>query len=89
MIKKTEESFGGKIRRLREAKGLSIEVLSHDTGYTVDLLKEIEEGKTAPPVAVVLQLGRVLKVDMDQLQVNRDKEASRRRTTSHKKRVAS
>ncbi len=89
MIKKTEESFGGKIRRLREAKGFSIEVLSHDTGYTVDFLKEIEEGKIDPPVAVVLQLGRVLKVDMDQLQENRDKEASRKRTASHKKRVAS
>ena len=89
MIKKTEESFGGRIRRLREAKGLSMEVLSHDTGYTVDFLKEIEEGKIAPPVAVVLQLGRVLKVDMDQFQETRDKEASRKRTTSHKKRVAS
>jgi transcriptional regulator with XRE-family HTH domain len=89
MVKKTEESFGGKIRRLREAKGLSLESLSQDTGYTVDCLKEIEEGKTAPPVAVVLQLGRVFKVDMDQLQETRNKEASRRRTTSHKKRVAS
>ena len=89
MIKKTEESFGGRIRRLREAKGLSLDVLSQDTGYTVDLLKEIESDKIAPPVAVVLQLGRILKVDMDQLQGNRDKEASKRRTTSHKKRVAS
>ena len=89
MIKKTEESFGGRIRRLRESKGLSIEILSHDAGYTVDFLKEIEEDKIAPPVAVVLQLGRVLKVDMDQLQENRDKEASRKRTASHKKRVAS
>jgi transcriptional regulator with XRE-family HTH domain len=89
MIKKTEESFGGRIRRLREEKGLSMEVLSHDTGYTVDFLKEIEEGKTAPPVAVVLQLGRVLRVDMDQLQDTRTKEAARKRTTSHKKRVAS
>ena len=73
MIKKSEESFGGRIQRLREAKGLSLDVLSHDTGYAVDFLKEIEEGKTAPPVAVVLQLGRVLKVDMDQLQENREK----------------
>jgi len=89
MIKKTDESFGGRIRRLREAKGLSLETLSHDTGYTVKFLKEIEEDKTAPPVAVVLQLGRVFKVDMDQLQENRNKEASRRRSTSHKKRVAS
>src|SRR5664280_2670821 len=89
MIKKTEESFGGRIRRLREAKGLSLDVLSHDTGYPVDFLKEIEEDRIAPPVAVVLQLGRILKVDMDQLQENRNKEASKRRTTSHKKRVAS
>lgn len=89
MIKKTEESFGGRIRRLREAKGLSLDVLSQDTGYTVDFLKKIEEDKIPPPVAVVLQLGRILKVDVDQLQENRDKEASKRRTTSHKKRVAS
>jgi transcriptional regulator with XRE-family HTH domain len=89
MIKKTDESFGARIRRLREAKGLSLEALSHDTGYPVDFLQEIEEDKTSPPVAVVLQLGRIFNVDMDQLQENRNKEASRRRTTSHKKRVAS
>lgn len=89
MIKKVEETFGERIRRLREAKGISLEVVSHDTGYPVNFLKEIEEGKKAPPVAVVLQLGRVFKIDMDQLQENRDKEASRRRQTSHKKRVAS
>jgi transcriptional regulator with XRE-family HTH domain len=89
MIKKTEESFGERIRRLREAKGLSMEIFSHDTGYPKDFLKDIEEGKIAPPVAVVLQLGRVLKIDMDQLPDTRNKEASRRRTTSHKKRVAS
>jgi mannose-6-phosphate isomerase-like protein (cupin superfamily) len=89
MIKKTEESFGQRIRRLRKTKGLSIEVLSHDTGYTVDFLKGIEEDKIAPPVAIVLQLGHIFKVDMDQLQENRDKEVSKRRTTSHKKRVAS
>ena len=74
---------------MREAKGISMEALSRDTGYTVEFLKEIEEGKTAPPVAVVLQLGRIFKVDMDQLQETRNKEASKRRTTSHKKRVAS
>jgi len=87
MIKIPEESFGVRIKRLRKAKGLSLEELSHDTGYPVSLLEEIEEGATAPPVAVVLQLSRVLKVGMDQLQER--KEASKRRRTSHKKRVAS
>jgi len=89
MIKKTEESFGEKIRKLREAKGLTLDVLSQDTGYPKNFLKDIEEGKIAPPVAVVLQLGRIFKVDMNQLQDTRSKEAAKRRTTSHKKRVAS
>ncbi|KQC11740.1 MAG: hypothetical protein APR62_09185 [Smithella sp. SDB] len=87
MIRTPEESFGTKLRKLREAKSLSIEVLAHDTGYPADFLNGIEEGKTPPPVAVVLQLSRVLKVGMDQLQES--KEASRRRKISHKKRVAS
>jgi len=88
MIRTPEESFGAKLRKLREAKSLSMEVLAHDTGYPAEFLKGIEEGKTAPPVAIGLQLSRgVLKVGMDQLQES--KEASRRRKTSHKKRVAS
>ena len=89
MTKKTEESFGERIRRLREAKGLSMKVFSHDTGYPEDFLKDIEECKIAPPVAVVLHLSRIFKIDMDQLQDPRNKEAVRKRTTSHKKRVAS
>lgn len=89
MAKKTEESFGERIRRLREAKRISMDVFSHDTGYPEDFLKDIEEGKIAPPVAVVLQLSRILNVDMDQLEGARGKEAARKRTTSHKKRVAS
>lgn len=87
MIRIPEESFGARIRRLREAKGLSMEVLAHDTGYPAGFLKEIEEGITAPPVAVVLQLSRILKVDMDHLQES--KKTFKRRTISHKKRVAS
>ncbi len=89
MAKKTEESFGERIRKLREAKGINMEVFSHDTGYPEDFLKDIEEGKIAPPVAVVLQLSRILDVDMDQLEGAPGKKAARKRTTSHKKRVAS
>ncbi len=89
MAKKTEESFGERIRRLREAKKISTEAFSHDTGYPEDFLNDIEGGKIAPPVAVVLQLSRILEIDMDQLEGAHGKEAARKRTTSHKKRVAS
>ncbi len=89
MAKKEEESFGERIHRLREASGISMEDFSHDTGYPVEFLKEIEDGKVAPPVAAVLQLSRFFDVDVEQPQAAGGKQAARKRTTSHKKRVAS
>jgi transcriptional regulator with XRE-family HTH domain len=89
MTKNAEESFGKRILRLRKARGISMEALSEDTGYPEDFLKDIEEDKIAPPVAVVLQLNRALNVEVDQLQSTHSKEVARKRTTSHKKRVAS
>jgi quercetin dioxygenase-like cupin family protein len=89
MAKKAEESFGERIRRLREAGGISMEAFSHDTGYPEDFLEDVEDGKIAPPVAVVLQLSRFFNVDVEQLEGPGGKQAARKRTTSHKKRVAS
>jgi quercetin dioxygenase-like cupin family protein len=89
MAKKTDESFGERIRRLREAHGIGMEDFSRDTGYPEEFLKDIEDGKIAPPVAVVLQMSRIFNVDMEQFQGPQGKEAARKRTTSHKKRVAS
>ena len=84
-----EKSLGERIRRLREGRGLSLEGLADDTGYPVDLLKAIEEGVTNPPVAVVLQLSRTFKIDIEQLQGTQEKEATKRRTKSHKIRASS
>ncbi len=89
MTKKQDESFGERIRRLREENGITLDALSRDSGYPEDLLKDIESGKVAPPVAVVLQLSRIFKVDVEESQAERGKVAARKRTTSHKKRVAS
>ena len=88
MTNSTEESFGERIRRLREANDISMEAFSHDTGYPEEFLKDVEDGKIAQPVAVVLQLSRFFNVDMEQFQGTRGKEAARKRTTSNKKRVA-
>ena len=89
MTDNPEESFGERIRRLREANGISMEAFSHDTGYPEEFLNDVEDGKIAPPVAVVLQLSRFFNVDVEQFEGTRGKEAARKRTTSHKKRVAS
>jgi len=84
-----EKSLGEKIRRLREKKGLSLEELSDDTGYPVELLKAIEEGVTNPPVAVVLQLSRTFHIDIEPARRAQRKEAAKRRTKSHMTRVSS
>ncbi|HNQ86946.1 MAG TPA: cupin domain-containing protein [Deltaproteobacteria bacterium] len=89
MARRKEDSFGARIRTMREEKGLGIDDLARETGYPADLIEQVEEGKIAPPVALVLQIGRSFKVDIEQLQAPQEKEASKRRTKSHKKRVAS
>ncbi|MGC9324256.1 MAG: helix-turn-helix domain-containing protein [Desulfomonilia bacterium] len=88
MSKKPEDSFGRRISEMRREKGLSLEDLSRETGYPIDVLKDVEEGVVAPPVALVLQLGKTFKVDIETPQP-REKQASKRRAKSHKKRVAS
>ncbi len=88
MSRRQDQTFGARIRGLREEKGLGLDDLARDTGYPAELIESVEAGKIAPPVALVLQLGRAFKVDIEQLQAPREKAASQRRTRSHKKRVA-
>lgn len=89
MSRRSEDSFGSKIRGLREEKGISLEALSRETGYPLEVLRDVEEGKIAPPVSLVLQLSRTFKIDIEPLQGGQEKEASKKRVKSHKKRVAS
>lgn len=90
MAKKAEETFGRKIRTLREERGFSLEALSRDTGYPVDVLREVEEGAIAAPVSLVLQLGRTFKMDIEEMGAAApERVATKRRAKSHRKRVAS
>lgn len=91
MVKKDKKwkSFGQRIRSIREEKGLSLEDLAHETGYSYEILKKIEEDKTVPPVSLVLQLSRTFKVDISEIESEEEKKASKKRVKSHKKRVDS
>ncbi|HPC47387.1 MAG TPA: helix-turn-helix transcriptional regulator, partial [Deltaproteobacteria bacterium] len=89
MTRKKGNTFGERVRSLRVDRGISLEELSRQTGYPADFIARVEEGGVAPPVALVLQLGRAFKVDIEQLEDRRSREATKRRSQSHKKRVAS
>lgn len=86
--KQIKKSFGQSIRAYREERKLSIEELAHETGYPADLLEKVEKDETTPPVALVLQLSRTLKVNVEAIDDDKSKKASSR-VKSQKKRAGS
>ena len=86
--KEKKKSFGQSIRVYREARKLSIQDLAHETGYPADLLEKVEKDEITPPVALVLQLSRTLKMNVDTLDGGKSQKASSR-IKSQKKRAGS
>jgi len=91
MVRKKGEkpSLGQRMKAGREKMGMSVEDLALETGYLPEILAGVEEDRTVPPVSLVLQLSRVLKLNMDELETQEDVLATKRRSKSHKKRVDS
>ena len=86
--KNHETSFGYRIKQYREGRKLSIKDLAHETGYPADLLEKVEKDEITPPVALVLQLSRTLKIDVQTLDGSENKKVSSR-VKSQKKRAGS
>jgi electron transfer flavoprotein alpha subunit len=88
--KKVEKtSLGQRMKIGREKMGMSIEDLALETGYLTEVLAGVEGDRTVPPVSLVLQISRVLKLNMDELETQENLLATKRRSKSHKKRVDS
>ncbi len=89
-VKKTDKSsFGHRMKDAREKIGISIEDLALETGYVCENLSAVEEGRSVPPVSLVLQLSRVLKMNMEEPDSDVKGGALKRRTRGHKMRVDS
>ena len=86
--KDIKKSFGQSIKDYRESRKLSIKELADETGYPADVLDKVEKDKVTPPVALVLQLSRTLKVNVEALDDKESKKASSR-VKSQKKRAGS
>ncbi len=55
-----QEDIGQRIQAIREAKGLSLEELSHMTGFEVDLLARIENCEVQPQLGTAIKLSKAL-----------------------------
>jgi transcriptional regulator with XRE-family HTH domain len=58
--RKGVEEIGKRIKALREQKGLSLDELSHMTGFDVELLSNIETNKVQPQLGTVIKLSKAL-----------------------------
>ncbi|MBT8341407.1 MAG: helix-turn-helix transcriptional regulator [Desulfatitalea sp.] len=56
----TGENIGRRIKSIREAKGISLEELSHMTGVEVDWLARIETGEVQPQLGTAIRLSKAL-----------------------------
>jgi transcriptional regulator with XRE-family HTH domain len=54
------EDIGQRIQALREAKGLSLDELSHMTGFDVELLASIERCEIQPQLGTAIKLSKAL-----------------------------
>jgi mannose-6-phosphate isomerase-like protein (cupin superfamily) len=86
--KERETSLGQRAKEGREKLGLRVEDVAHETGYPVDVIRQVEDDKIVPPVSLLIQLGRVLKLNMEETEA-KELKASKVRKRSHRKRVDS
>ena len=61
------ESLGQRIRRLREAQGLTLEDLSQRTEIEPSVLEDIEADRISPPLGMLAKLGKALKMKLGRL----------------------
>ncbi|UCF90224.1 MAG: helix-turn-helix transcriptional regulator [Desulfobacterales bacterium] len=54
------EDIGQRIRKIREAKGMSLESISQMTGFEVDFLDGIEKNEIQPQLGTVIKLSKAL-----------------------------
>jgi quercetin dioxygenase-like cupin family protein len=78
------ESLGERIRKMRTRQKVDLETLAQQTGYDLDYLEKVEQGKVSPAVGTLIQISRALAVDSASL-LAEDRKKERRR--SYRKRT--
>ena len=56
-----------RVRRLREAKGLSLRDLARETGVSAPMLSQVERGETSPTLQVATKIAAGLDLTLSQL----------------------
>jgi transcriptional regulator with XRE-family HTH domain len=65
--RRVRRSFGKRLRVTRVDRGLTQESLAERLGLSAGTIRRYENGTYSPPIAVLLELRRTLKVSLDYL----------------------
>jgi quercetin dioxygenase-like cupin family protein len=74
------QSLGERIRQMRQQQKLDLKQLAIRTGFPPEYLRDVVEGKVAPPVGTLIQISRSLSVDSSALLAE---ERKKQRLQSH------
>jgi transcriptional regulator with XRE-family HTH domain len=84
---KKAKPLGERLRDLRTEKGIGLDFLANETGFSVDYLSRIENGQIMPPVATILRLSRALEIDSGVLLKEERNQADKKKLEDFKKRT--
>lgn len=62
-----ESEFPGRLRKLRERRGISQRVLSERCGMSKNMISVYESGEVEPTVSVIREIAKCLDVSSDYL----------------------
>lgn len=82
------QNLGTKIHRLRKKQDLSVEDLARQTGLNTEYLNRMEKGEETPPVGVILQISRALRLDAATLLSQAERGAKKRKASYDKRKKA-
>jgi transcriptional regulator with XRE-family HTH domain len=84
---KKDKPLGKRMQEIRTTKGLSVEFLANETGFSTDYISGVEKGEIVPPVATILRLSRALEIDSGILLQEEEHAADKRRAEGFRKRT--
>jgi transcriptional regulator with XRE-family HTH domain len=84
---KKHRPLGERLKDIRVEKGVSLDFLANETGFSTEYLGGVEKGEIMPPVATILRLSRALEIDSGILLREEREEAEKTKAEDFKKRT--
>jgi transcriptional regulator with XRE-family HTH domain len=84
---KKHRPLGERLKDIRVEKGVSLDFLANETGFSTEYLGGVERGEIMPPVATILRLSRALEIDSGILLREEREEAEKTKAEDFKKRT--